>query len=44
MIEMTKALNQQFVPDYKPAEGESTLGRVTCYTCHQGEVKPRIAP
>lgn len=44
MIEMTKAPNQQFFPDHKPAEGESTLGRVTCYTCHQGDVKPRIAP
>ena len=44
MIEMTKALNQQFFPDHTPAEGESVLGRVTCYTCHQGELKPRAAP
>jgi hypothetical protein len=44
MIEMTKALNQQFFPDHKPAEGESTLGRVTCFTCHQGDAKPRVAP
>ena len=44
MIEMTKALNKQFFPDHKAAEGESTLGRVTCYTCHQGDVKPRMAP
>ena len=36
MIEMTKALNKQFFPDHKPAEGESVLGRVTCYTCHRG--------
>lgn len=43
MIEMTKALNAQFFPDYKPAEGESTLGRVTCYTCHQGSDKPKTA-
>lgn len=41
MIEMTKAINAQFFPDYRPAEGESTLGRVTCFTCHQGTDKPR---
>ena len=44
MIEMTKTLNKQFFPDHKPAEGESTLGRVTCYTCHQGDAKPKAAP
>jgi hypothetical protein len=41
MIEMTKGINAQFFPDYKPADGESTLGRVTCYTCHQGSDKPK---
>lgn len=41
MIEMTKAINAQFFPDHKPAEGESILGRVTCFTCHQGEEKPK---
>jgi hypothetical protein len=44
MIEMTKAINKQFFPNHKPAEGESVLGRVTCYTCHQGEAKPKSAP
>jgi cytochrome c553 len=44
MIEMTKALNKQFFGSYVAAEGESTLGRVTCYTCHQGEAKPKTAP
>ena len=44
MIEMTKALNKQFFPNHKPAEGESILGRVTCYTCHQGDAKPKVAP
>ena len=34
---MTKAINKQFFPDHKPKPGESVLGRVTCYTCHQGE-------
>jgi hypothetical protein len=44
MIAMTKALNTQFFPSHTPAEGESVLGRVTCYTCHQGELKPKTAP
>ena len=44
MIEMTKTINKQFFPDHKPAEGESVLGRVTCFTCHQGETKPKAAP
>jgi len=41
MLEMTKAVNTQFFPDYKPLEGESRLGRVTCFTCHQGDTRPR---
>ena len=44
MLEMTKAVNQQFFPDYKPKSGESVLGRVTCYTCHQGETTPKAPP
>jgi hypothetical protein len=44
MLEMTKGLNQQYFPDYKPAEGESRIGRVTCYTCHQGSERPKTAP
>lgn len=44
MLEMTKALNQQFFPDHKPKSGESVLGRVTCYTCHQGETTPKLPP
>ena len=44
MIEMTKSLNQRFFQGYTPAEGESTLGRVTCYTCHQGGTTPKSAP
>ena len=43
MLEMTKALNKQYFPDYKPKEGESVLGRVTCYTCHKGEQIPKTA-
>jgi Photosynthetic reaction centre cytochrome C subunit len=41
MLEMTKGINQQFFPDYKPADGESRLGRVTCFTCHQGAERPK---
>ena len=44
MLEMTKTINKQFFPDHKPKEGESVLGRVTCYTCHQGEQKPKLPP
>ena len=44
MIEMVKAINKQYFPEHKPAEGESVLGRVTCFTCHQGETKPKGAP
>ena len=41
MLEMTKAINKQFFPDYKPKEGESVLGKVVCYTCHKGETTPK---
>jgi len=44
MLEMTRGINQQFFPDHKPKDGESVLGRVTCYTCHQGEQKPKLPP
>ena len=44
MLEMTKAINKQFFPDHKPKSGESVLGRVTCYTCHQGEATPKLPP
>ena len=43
MLEMTRALNKQYFPDYKPKEGESVLGRVTCYTCHKGEQVPKTS-
>ena len=41
MLEMTKTINAQFFPDYKPQEGQSRLGRVTCFTCHQGDTRPK---
>jgi len=43
MLEMTQMLNQQFFADYKPAEGESRLGKITCFTCHQGSERPKPA-
>ena len=44
MIEMTRNLNRKFFPGFTPAEGETSLGRVTCYTCHQGAAQPKAAP
>ena len=44
MLEMTRAINAQYFPDYKPAGGESRLGKVTCFTCHQGNEKPKTVP
>ena len=47
MLEMTKAINHQFFPDYKPAGpvgDESRLGKVTCFTCHQGSERPKVTP
>jgi hypothetical protein len=42
MLEMTKAINQQFFSGYTPAPEESRLGRVTCQTCHQGSEHPGL--
>jgi hypothetical protein len=44
MIEMTRGLNAQFFPKHQVKEGESPLGRVTCFTCHQGAEQPKSAP
>jgi Photosynthetic reaction centre cytochrome C subunit len=44
MLEMTQTINQQFFPDYKPLDGESRLGKVTCFTCHQGLERPKAPP
>jgi Photosynthetic reaction centre cytochrome C subunit len=41
MLEMTRAINQQFFPTYQPGPEESRLGKVTCFTCHQGSEKPK---
>jgi hypothetical protein len=44
MLEMTQTINRQFFPDYKPLDGESRLGKVTCFTCHQGTEHPKPPP
>jgi photosynthetic reaction center cytochrome c subunit len=41
MIEMTQAINKQFFPEYRAQPEESRLGKVTCFTCHQGSVLPK---
>jgi Photosynthetic reaction centre cytochrome C subunit len=44
MLQMARAINQQFFADYKPLDGESRLGKVTCFTCHQGSEHPKLPP
>jgi hypothetical protein len=41
MLELTMALNAESFPSHTLAEGQSKLGRVTCYTCHQGAQVPK---
>lgn len=44
MIEMTKEINARYFPDHvRTSEEDSVLGRVTCFTCHQGELQPKRA-
>ena len=42
MLQLTLALNAEHFPTHVPAPGESKLGRVTCYTCHQGAATPKL--
>ena len=42
MLEMTRTINQQFFSGYAPIDGESRLGKVTCFTCHQGSERPKL--
>ena len=41
MLELTQSINKQFFPEYRPPPDESRLGKVTCFTCHQGSEKPK---
>jgi photosynthetic reaction center cytochrome c subunit len=43
MLEMTKAINEQFFAERKAADGQLRLGTVTCFTCHQGNQRPKTA-
>ncbi|MEW6322172.1 MAG: c-type cytochrome [Acidobacteriota bacterium] len=43
MIELTKAVNREYFPDYVPEPDASRLGRVTCQTCHNGTARPGVA-
>lgn len=50
MIEMTMGLNSEYFTTAAPAEAAagapaeaSKLGRVTCYTCHQGAAVPKTS-
>ncbi|MGD9904098.1 MAG: c-type cytochrome [Vicinamibacterales bacterium] len=40
MLELTMTLNGEYFAAHAPADGESRLGRVTCYTCHRGSAIP----
>jgi Photosynthetic reaction centre cytochrome C subunit len=44
MLEMTKGINAQFFQGFTPGDEESRLGKVTCFTCHQGNAKPKTIP
>ena len=44
MIEMVRGIDQQYFPDHRPADGESRLGKVTCFSCHQGSERPKTPP
>jgi photosynthetic reaction center cytochrome c subunit len=44
MLDMTRALNKPYFPDHQPKGGDSVRGRITCYTCHQGETAPKRGP
>lgn len=41
MLELTMTLNAGNFASHTPEAGQSRLGRVTCYTCHQGALLPK---
>jgi hypothetical protein len=43
MLQMTRSLNELYFAAAPPTEG-TTLGHVTCYTCHRGSAKPINSP
>ena len=44
MLEMTRGSTSSSSPITNRRPSESVLGRVTCYTCHQGERTPKLPP
>ena len=42
MLQLTVSLNAEYFPSFAPAAGDSKLGRITCYTCHQGAATPKM--
>lgn len=42
MLQLTMSLNTEYFPTHLPSAGESKLGRITCYTCHQGAATPKL--
>lgn len=44
MLGLTMALNADHFAAHTPGDGQSKLGRVTCYTCHQGALIPKQSP
>jgi len=43
MLQLTLSLNAEYFPTHVPAVGDSRLGRITCYTCHQGAATPKMS-
>jgi photosynthetic reaction center cytochrome c subunit len=43
MLQMTRSLNELYFAAAPPTEG-TTLGHVTCYTCHRGSARPTNSP
>jgi hypothetical protein len=43
MLELTMSLNRRYFASHAPDDGESRLGRITCYTCHQGAAIPKAS-
>jgi hypothetical protein len=43
MLQMTRSLNELYFASAPATEG-TTLGHVTCYTCHRGSARPINSP
>ena len=43
MLQLTMSLNTDYFSTHVPSAGDSKLGRITCYTCHQGAATPKLS-